>query len=428
MVNVNAVTIAPEPSQKADQAEPRWPEYTLADLSAFITKGSTPTTYGHRWTQSGILFLRSECVSENGLDLDESMFISPLAHSSIRRSEVVDGDLLITITGNVGRIVRFRGQGVANINQHIARVRIVNQIADRSYVYHYLARPELRRHYSTITTGQAYPQISLQQVRETLVRLPPLKEQRTIAEALSDADALIESLESLIAKKRAIKQGAMQDLLSGRKRLPGFMGEWSERRIFELAQNKKELFDDGDWIEAEHLSEAGVRFIQTGNIGVGHFIEREEKKFVKPTSVASLHCKFIEPGDLLICRLADPAGRACVMPNIGEPKMVTSVDVTIFRPPNDEVDRSFLSYVFSTQDWLSLVADRSGGTTHKRIARGVLGKLVVRIPNIDEQRAIAQVLASMDAEIAVLDQKLKKARQIKQGMMQELLTGRVHLA
>jgi type I restriction enzyme S subunit len=116
-----------------------WILAPLEKVSAFITKGSTPTTYGFSWTQDGILFLRSECVSENGLDLSQSMFISEEAHSALSRSELRSGDLLITITGNVGRVVYLSEDfGAANMNQHIARVRIIDEDVCPKFVYHYL--------------------------------------------------------------------------------------------------------------------------------------------------------------------------------------------------------------------------------------------------------------------------------------------------
>jgi type I restriction enzyme, S subunit len=257
---------------------------------------------------------------------------------------------------------------------------------------------------------------------------PPTKtEQEAIAEALSDVDALIQSVEQLLAKKCYLKQGAMQELLTGKKRLPGFSSEWEERTLFDLARGRKELFDDGDWLESEHITTEGIRLVQTGNIGVGAFIEKNDKKYIFEKSFVSLHCKEIRQGDLLICRLAEPAGRSCVLPDIGEAKIVTSVDVTIFRPPASVANRVFLANIFSTDQWFRAVSDRSGGTTHKRISRGALGRLRIRVPAVEEQNAIAAIFSDMDAEIAALEAKLVKARQIKQGMMQELLTGRVRL-
>ena len=156
--------------------------------------------------------------------------------------------------------------------------------------------------------------------------------------------------------------------------------EWEMKTLFELAERKKELFDDGDWIESEHITTQGIRLIQTGNIGVGRFTEKDTKKYIYEKSFTSLRCKQLRQGDLLVCRLADPAGRACVLPDIGEERIVTSVDVTIFRPPSEMADRVFLSNVFSTPEWFRAVSDRSGGTTHKRISRSALGRIPVPLP------------------------------------------------
>ena len=203
--------------------------------------------------------------------------------------------------------------------------------------------------------------------------------------------------------------------------------DWIVKSLFELAGRRKDLFDDGDWIESEHITDEGIRLVQTGNIGIGTFIEKNEKKYIFEQSFVALRCKEIKQGDLLICRLADPAGRACVLPDIGEVKIVTSVDVTIFRTPESTANRIFLANLFSTDQWFRAVSDRSGGTTHKRISRGALGRIGIKVPKVEEQTAIATILSDMDAEIAELESKLAKARQLKQGMMQELLTGRIRL-
>jgi type I restriction enzyme S subunit len=99
--------------------------------------------------------------------------------------------------------------------------------------------------------------------------------------------------------------------------------DWETKTLLELAEGKKDLFDDGDWIEAEHITTKGVRLIQTGNIGIGKFIEKDERKYIYETSFISLRCKELKQGDLLICRLAEPAGRSCVLEDIGEGKVVT---------------------------------------------------------------------------------------------------------
>lgn len=202
---------------------------------------------------------------------------------------------------------------------------------------------------------------------------------------------------------------------------------WQQKTLIELASGRKELFDDGDWIESEHITTMGIRLIQTGNIGIGVYVEKEAKKYIYEASFTSLRCKPLEQGDLLICRLADPAGRACVLPDIGESRVVTSVDVTIFRPPPEVADRVFLCNVFSTPNWFRAVSDRSGGTTHKRISRGALGRIAIALPPIEEQRAIAAALSDVDALLAGLDRLIAKKRDLKQAAMQQLLTGQVRL-
>jgi type I restriction enzyme, S subunit len=269
-----------------------WEIIKLSQISAFITKGSTPTTYGFKWEDSGVLFLRSECVSECGLDLIQSMFISEAANSLLRRSEVSAGDILITITGNVGRVVLLSGIDRANINQHIARVRIISSNIVPSYVFHFLSQSSSRNRFNAITTGQAYPQISLKQVREAEISIPPTKaEQEAIAEALSDTDALIESLEQLIAKKRQIKQGAMQELLTGKKRLQGF-GEGKRYKQTELGVipedwevvQLKDLISirSGFAFSSTHFSEKGPILLTLGNFkleGGLYFNERNTKHY-----------------------------------------------------------------------------------------------------------------------------------------------------
>jgi type I restriction enzyme S subunit len=272
-----------------------------------------------------------------------------------------------------------------------------------------------------IATGNGQPNLNTELIGKIKIAFPPtLTEQKAIATALNDVDALISSLEQLITKKKAIKQGAMQELLIEDK-------FWIKKSLLELAENKKELFDDGDWIESEHITNKGIRLIQTGNIGVGRFIEKENKKYISEDSFQKLNCKKLEIGDVLICRLAEPAGRACIFPYIGERKVITSVDVTIFRPDNKKVNREFLNQIFSTKDWFKLISEKVGGTTHKRISRGSLGQISVFLPPLQEQIRIAQILSDMDLEIASLEAKKEKYQGVKQGMMQELLTGKTRL-
>lgn len=311
------------------------------------------------------------------------------------------------------------------------------------YAYHFLKTINFESH----SGKSGVPGINRNDVHKEIVYFPINQiEQTAIVNILNDTDVLISELEKLIAKKQAIKTAAMQQLLTGRMRLPQFAKhpdgtkkgyktsevgqlpeDWNTESIYELADKQKAKFDDGDWIESEHITDKGIRLIQTGNIGVGQFLDKESKKYISEKSFEQLRCKELQIGDLLICRLAEPAGRACIFPDISESKVITSVDVTIFRPDNNRANRQFLSQYFSSSEWFKNVHEQVGGTTHKRISRGALGKIIVPYPTVKEQTAIATILSDMDAELTALERKLSKVRDIKQGMMQQLLTGRIRL-
>ncbi|MBK5944754.1 restriction endonuclease subunit S [Halorhodospira halophila] len=235
--------------------------------------------------------------------------------------------------------------------------------------------------------------------------------------------------DALAAYSREAEIKTAKDVPPGYKRteVGVIPADWSTETIFAVADYSKSRFDDGDWVEAEFLTTSGVRLLQTGNIGVGLFKEKASKKYISTQSFQQLRCKDVLPGDLLICRLADPAGRACIAPDLGFERMITSVDVTIFRPSPELADPKFLLGVFCTPRWFSEVADRCGGSTRTRISRSQLAKIPVQLPSIEEQRAIATALSDADALIESLDRLIAKKRAIKQAAMQQLLTGQTRL-
>lgn len=196
-----------------------WATLSLQSVADFITKGATPTTYGYGWESTGIPFFRSECVSERGFTQSGMAFISSEAHEALSRSVVKAGDLLISITGNVGRVaVVPKSLQEANINQHIARVRINSSEAEKKFIYYALSSPAQRRLFESIVTGQAYPQLSLKQIRETQVIVPPLREQRRVIQILSSIDDFITGQEKIIGQQNRTKRGLMDDLLTGKVR------------------------------------------------------------------------------------------------------------------------------------------------------------------------------------------------------------------
>jgi type I restriction enzyme S subunit len=195
---------------------------------------------------------------------------------------------------------------------------------------------------------------------------------------------------------------------------------WQSCPISKLAASAPHSFTDGDWVEAPHIRESGIRLIQTGNIGIGRFIDRSQK-YISQRSFDALHCKEVNPGDLLICRLAEPIGRACFAPDLGE-RMITSVDVTILRADTELFDSRFISFCINTPECLRQCETVSGGTTRQRISRTNLGKIEIKAPNIRVQRRIAEILSTVDEAIEQTEALIAKYQQVKAGLMYDLFT------
>jgi type I restriction enzyme S subunit len=197
-----------------------WSEISLSEVSSFITKGATPTTYGYEWQATGIPFIRSECVGESGFKDSGLAFIGDDAHQTMSRSKVYSGDVLITITGNVGRACKLpESIPEANINQHIAKITLSKDAVCPDFVFHCLQDRKYRVHFERITTGQAYPQISLVQVRGAVIPLPKRHEQQKIAAVLSAADQEITILQKQLEDLKKEKKALMQQLLTGKRRV-----------------------------------------------------------------------------------------------------------------------------------------------------------------------------------------------------------------
>ena len=424
-----------------------WELLPMSHLTTLMTNGFVGTAKSHYTdSQHGITYIQGYNVEENGFNYHGIKKVTPEFHKKNAKSCLRTGDVLMVQTGDVG-LVTIVPPELEGANCHALIINRFKPEYDSKYFAFLLNSTQGRQRLKELEIGTTMKHINVGDLLHFTVPFPKVKKEQTaIATALSDVDALITELEKLIIKKQAIKTATMQQLLTGKTRLPEFtlredgskkgykqseLGEipedWEIRTVYELAENQKSQFDDGDWVEAEHITDKGIRLIQTGNIGIGHYVEKDAKKYIYPASFEKLKCKELHEGDLLICRLAEPAGRACILPDIGEQKVITSVDVTIFRPSAYLADRQFYVQYFSFDVWFKSILEQVGGTTHKRISRGALGKISIPYPSLQEQTAIATILSDMDKELQLLEKRLNKTRQIKQGMMQELLTGKTRL-
>lgn len=368
-----------------------WTVVSLGSTARGIYRGASPRPIENPiWfdDKSKVGWVRISDVTRSGRQLVETT--QRLSKDGIQHSRFIpSGSLIMSICATVGRPIETQ----IDVCIHDGFVVFDRPLINQGYLYHVLKDLEPR----WSSKGQTGSQMNLNGdlIKSTLIPLPPTKaEQEAIAEALSDADALIESLDQLIAKKRQIKQGAMQELLTGKRRLPGFEGEWEAKRL-------------GALLTIRHgKSQKGVELVDGAYpiLATGGQIGRTNQFLCDKPSV-------------LVGRKG----------TIDQPQYMDTpfwtVDTLFYSDIHSNNNAKFLFYRFCLIDWMQYNEASGVPSLNAR----AIENIEILCPESVEQTAIASVLSDMDTELAALESRLAKARQIKQGMMQELLTGRIRL-
>ena len=229
-----------------------WEQRKLDELSEFITIGATTTTYGFEWQTSGIPFFRNDAIKNNRFIYGDYSYISKEANEVLKRSEIHASDILIAITGDIGKVgIIPENIEKGNINQHIARVRVTKD-AIPYFIYQSLCIERQQRKYQLIKTGLSMPQLSLEQIRETVVLCPSLSEQEKIGEYFCHIDHLITLHQRKLKNLNVLKKGVMQKLFSQKIRFKADDGsefpEWEEKKLDDVAvrvtrKNKDNITD-----------------------------------------------------------------------------------------------------------------------------------------------------------------------------------------
>lgn len=247
-------------------------------------------------------------------------------------------------------------------------------------------------------------------IAKMMIPVPPLNEQECIANVLTDTDNLIKSIEKLIDKKKKIKQGTMQQLLTEKKRLAGFSGEWGIKKLEDLVLFQNGKAHENSIVPFGKYIVANSKFVST---------EGEIKKYTNAKLCLA------EKGDILLVMSDVPNGRAIAKGYYVEEDDLITVNQRVCILRALFIDSKFLFYVIDRNSYYLSFDD---GVKQTNLKKEDILDLELKLPaSLKEQKAIAQILSDMDAEIESLEQKLSKYRTIKQGMMQELLTGRIRL-
>jgi len=340
-------------------------------------------------------------------DFSNTKFISEKEHQFLTRSSRIEkGDILMTRIGSIGECVLIDWDVDASFYVSLALLKVHGAYAP--FVAAYSGSSSFKEEIDLHSLSYAIPKkINLGPISNVRIPFPIHSEQRAIAEALSDVDKLLESLDALIAKKRAIKQATMQQLLTGKTRLPGFSGDWQEKHLFELS-----TITMGQSPDSMHYNLCGSGFpLIQGNADI------ENRRTIQRvwTTQGSKYC---DSGDLLLTVRA-PVGSVA----IASENVCIGRGVCALRPFGGSL---FLFHALIRVESVWRILEQ--GSTFTAANSEQVRQFTLLVPNDEmEQKAIATVLSDMDAEITALEQRRDKTRVIKQGMMQQLLTGRVRL-
>ncbi len=360
-----------------------------------------------------------------------SYFISVDKYKELKRFEVKEGDFVISCSGTIGKIFQVpKNAKTGVINQALLKIKTDSRVIHDRFFFYVFDWDEFQQKIIDNTQGGAMPNlVGMDIFRNISIPLPPFSEQQAIATALGDIDAMITSLNKFINKKRDIKQATMQQILTGKMRLPGFSGKWEVKKLEDVADKSVQWCiaggPFGSNLKTTDYVADGVRIIQLQNIGDGVFHD-DYKIYTSEEKADELISCNIYPGEIILSKMGDPVARACIVPS-GNHRYLMASDGIRLVVNKKYFDKRFVHDYINSVYFRKKAIEASTGSTRQRIGLEDLKHLPFVAPSLSEQQAIATILSDVDAEIAALEQKRDKFRVLKQGMMQELLTGKTRL-
>lgn len=378
-----------------------WELIKLGDYSD-ITKlaGFEYSKYFNSYKDGGeITVIRGTNLTKNKLDLSDVKKIPRQTSNMLKRSQLNKNDLVFAYVGTIGPVYLITESNRYHLGPNTAKITLKCEILS-NYAFVYFTSKLIRKEIKYHTSIGAQPSLSMTKIRKFNIILPPLDEQKAIAIVLTDMDNLIQSLEKMIDKKKKIKQGTMQQLLTGKKRLPGFSGEWSVDCIKNIAdistgsRNTQDKVDGGEYplyvrssvIERiNSYSFDGEAVLTAGDgVGTGKIFHYVNGKF-------DIHQRVYKISDFC-----------------------------------DHVD-GYYFYLYFSANFFGRIMAMTAKSSVDSVRMEMIVDMEIPLPKLKEQIMIGSIIRDMDSEIESLKHKLEKYKSIKHGMMQELLTGRIRL-
>lgn len=403
-----------------------WEVVPMGELTTMMTNGFVGTAKTHYTdSRNGVTYIQGFNVKSNAFNFTGIKKVTPEFHKKNDKSNLKEGDLLTVQTGDVG-LTTLVPKELEGSNCHALIISRFNFKKAYPWFYtQYFNSIEGRARLVELETGTTMKHINVGELIHWLVPLPPtLEEQKAIATALSEVDELISSLNQLITKKKAIKQGAMQQLLTpphkGGKRLPGFTGDWERVKV-----DKEITVSRGgsprpiqDFMTS---NSNGINWIKIGDTSrLSKYIVSSKEKIIPEGEQFS---RSVKVGDFLLSNSMS-FGRPYILKIDG----CIHDGWLVLQNYQESFDREFLYYTLMSKDVFDQYIMKASGSSVLNLNKEIVKTVELNRPtDIEEQKAIARILSDMDVEIVQLQSKKAKYQTIKQGMMQELLTGKTRL-
>jgi len=371
------------------------------------------------YTDDGVQIIQLQNIGDGYFIDDYQIFTSKEKANELVSCNIYPNEIILSKMGDPVARACFMPDKAKRYLMASDGIRLVvdEKEFSKKFIHEYINSIYFRKRAFEISTGTTRLRIGLPDLKSLLVIKPPKSEQTAIAKVLSDTDALIEHLGKLIAKKKAIKQGTMQQLLTGKKRLPGFSGEWEVKKLGKIAMITRGAsprpIDSPLWFDEK----SKIGWVRISDV-------TKSTKLLKYTTqklseLGIKHSRFVGKGNLIMSICA----------TVGRP-ILTEIDVCIhdgFVVLADlKIEKEYLYYYLSfiEDDW-----SRNGQTgSQMNLNTGLINSTQINFPKTEpEQTAIATILSDMDAEIESLEEKRDKYTMLKQGMMQQLLTGKIRI-
>ncbi|MBX9856693.1 MAG: restriction endonuclease subunit S [Gemmatimonadaceae bacterium] len=371
-------------------------------------------------------YLSNRSVQWGRIDTDDLPLVR-MSRADMQKYRLECGDLLVCEGGEVGRAAIWdRPMVECYYQKALHRLRPLKDYRAR-LLLEVLHQHSLNGILTNFVTQTSIAHLPRDKFLLVPIPMPPEPEQDALIEVVHDVDKLLEELAHLIAKKRDIKQAAMQQLLTGQTRLPGFYGEWEARRLDHAGRCLRGVTYRGDTDLFPHDTAASKRLLRANNIQAAS-LELRDVQYVRASCVSD--AQLLQQEDILICMAngsKDLVGKAALFSNPDGSPYTFGAFVGCFRTDSATADARFVFALLQSAEYRKMINNLLAGSSINNLRPSAVESLMFCFPELDEQRAIARVLGDVDREISALEARRDKTLALKQAMMQELLIGRTRL-